>query len=164
MDKALDRTEIESPFIIFEGGVVVELAGDKPVGFRVGRDLTRSGLQADQPVGCADPQVFVFVGQDAEGNVARHAVFYGVMQGLAGLEVIFDNPFYGSEPHIAVFVLASVVDKIVTLGVQLVVRQIHAGIADRIVIETAVEHAGPDSSQAVLVDAVHRERGKLRSI
>lgn len=68
------------------------------------------------------------------------------MQGFTGLEVIFDNPFYGGEPHIAVFVLASVVDKIMALGVQLVVRQIHAGIADRIIIKTSVEHTGPDSS------------------
>ena len=62
------------------------------------------------------------------------------------MEVVFDNPFYGSKPHIAIFVLAGVVNEIVALGVQFVVRQIHAGIADRIIIETAVEHAGPDSS------------------
>ena len=55
MDKAFDRTEIESPFVIFEGGVVVELAGDKPVRFRVGRDLARPGFQADQSVGRTDP-------------------------------------------------------------------------------------------------------------
>ena len=42
MDKAFDRTEIESPFVVFEGGVIVELASDESVGFRVGRDLTGS--------------------------------------------------------------------------------------------------------------------------
>ena len=44
MDKAFDRTEIESPFVVFEGGVIVELASDESVGFRVGRDLTGSWL------------------------------------------------------------------------------------------------------------------------
>ncbi len=55
MDKAFDRTEIESPFVVFEGGVIVELASDESVGFRVGSDLARFGFQADQPVGRADP-------------------------------------------------------------------------------------------------------------
>jgi len=55
MDKAFDRTEIESPFVVFEGGVIVELASDESVGFRVGRDLTGSCFQADQSVGRTDP-------------------------------------------------------------------------------------------------------------
>ena len=55
MDKAFNRAEKESSFVVFEGGVVVELSGDKPVRFRVGRDLACFGFQADQPVGRADP-------------------------------------------------------------------------------------------------------------
>lgn len=55
MDKAFDRTEIESPFVVFEGRVIVELASDESVGFRVGRDLTGSCFQADQSVGRTDP-------------------------------------------------------------------------------------------------------------
>lgn len=50
MDKAFNRAEKESSFVVFEGGVVVELTGDKPVRFRVGRDLARFGFQADQPL------------------------------------------------------------------------------------------------------------------
>lgn len=60
MDKAFDRTEIESPFVVFEGGVIVELASDESVGFRVGRDLTGSCFQADQSVGRTDPLRFRF--------------------------------------------------------------------------------------------------------
>ena len=50
------------------------------------------------------------------------------------------------------------------LGIQLVVRKIHPGVADRVVIETAVEHARPDAAQAVFVDTADRISRKLGRI
>ena len=68
------------------------------------------------------------------------------MNGFTGLEIVFDDSFHGGKPHIAFRIFTYIVDKVVSLGIQFVVREIHPGVADGIIIETSVEHACPDSS------------------
>ena len=164
MDEAFYRAEIESSFIIFECGIVIKLPGNKTVSLCISGYFTGLCVQAYQTVGSTNPQVFIIVRENAESNITRHPVFYGIMKRFAGLKIILNNPFYRGKPHVAFFIFTRIIYKIMSLCIQLVVRQIHTCITDRIVVETTVEHTNPYSTQTVFVNTVRRERGKLRGI
>ncbi|CDE62022.1 unknown [Parabacteroides sp. CAG:409] len=164
MDEPFDRAEVEIPFGIRKSRILVELTGDQSMAFGIGRDQSAFRLEPHQSVCRADPQAAFLVGQNLEHHVAGHSVLHCVMDGLAGLEVVFDDTLERGKPHVPVRILTNIVDEVMPLGIQLVVRKIHPGVADRVVIETAVEHARPDAAQAVFVDTADRISRKLGRI
>lgn len=162
-DEAVDAPEPEPSVPGPDSRIVVELPALEPVGEVVQRlDGHRLGVEVDQPVVGAHPEVAAVVLQYLVNDVARQSLAGGdARKGLVDLVVKAEPAVLGGEPKPPFAVLEGAGDAVVAErgGVVRVVMEVPDCIAPGIVTnDPLIEGREPDVAVAVLED-VADERG-----